>query len=416
MVVLAFLVPLFILVSDLARDSALAEGERDAESLARALSVLTVNEDLATSIEVIGEDRIVDVNGSVILPDGSVVGIPLTEDEQEDLSLAEAGNSFVAAIDGGAAVYVPVLTSEGTAVVRVLVPTSAMREGVARSWVVLGALGLALIGLAAWVADRLGRSMVQPVKELGDTAELLSAGDLTARVTPGGPPEIEEVGVELNRLAAQIGRLLQQERETAADLAHRLRTPLTAARLTVDGLEDSPQKDRLIDDLTELQRTTDFIIREARRPVRQEEEAACDVGEVARDRAAFWEPLATEQERTVTVDITTAPTPVAIPSADLETAIDALIENAISHTTAGSPFWLIVDRAGDRVNLSIVDGGEGLPEDFVLKRGSSQGGSTGLGLDIVRRTVESVDGALTVTRSADLGGASITMSLPISGV
>lgn len=413
MVVLAFLVPLFILVSDLARDAALSEGERDAESLARALSVLTVNQDLESSIDVIGEDRIVDVNGSVILPDGRVAGVPLTEDEQEDLDLAEAGNSFVAAIDGGAAVYVPVLTAEGTAVVRVFVPTAAMRDGVIRSWVVLGALGLALIGLAAWVADRLGRSMVVPVKELGDTAQRLSAGDLTARVSPSGPPEIEDVGLELNRLAAQIGRLLQHERETAADLAHRLRTPLTAARLTVDGLDESPQKDRLIDDLTELQRTTDFIIREARRPVRQEEEAACDVGTVARERAGFWEPLATEQERTVTVDITTKPTPVAIPATDLETAIDALIENAISHTSAGSPFWLIVERTDHNVNLSVVDGGEGLPEDFILKRGSSLGGSTGLGLDIVRRTVESVDGTVKIGRSETLGGAAITLTLPL---
>lgn len=124
MVVLAFLVPLFILVSDLARDSAISAGERDAESLARALSVLTVNEDLTTALDVIGEDRISDVNGSVILPNGDVVGVPLSEDndaDEQDLTLAEEGNSFVASVPGGAAVYVPVVTSAGTAVVRVLV-------------------------------------------------------------------------------------------------------------------------------------------------------------------------------------------------------------------------------------------------------------------------------------------------------
>ncbi len=417
MVVLAFLVPLFILVSDLARDSAISAGERDAESLARALSVLTVNEDLTTALDVIGEDRISDVNGSVILPNGDVVGVPLSEDndaDEQDLTLAEEGNSFVASVPGGAAVYVPVVTSAGTAVVRVLVTDEKIHAGVARSWVILGTLGLGLVALAAWVADRLGRSMVIPVKELSETAERLGEGDLTARVSPGGPPEIEEVGLEFNRLADQIGRLLQEERETAADLAHRLRTPLTAARLTVDGLEDSSYKDRLVSDLDELQRTTDYIIREARRPVRQEEHAWCDLGTVVADRVRFWEPLATEQERDISVTVTDLPTPVSAPAVDIETAIDALIENAISHTQPGIPFGITVSRVGSFARFVIEDGGPGLPAEFELKRGMSHGDSTGLGLDIVRRTVESVEGALSIGRSELLGGVRIQLDLPLS--
>ncbi len=417
MVVLAFLVPLFILVSDLARDSAISAGERDAESLARALSVLTVNEDLSTALDVIGEDRIVDVNGSVILPNEDVVGIPLSEEsdaEDQDLTLAEQGNSFVASVAGGVAVYVPVVTSAGTAVVRVLVTDAEIHAGVARSWVILGTLGVGLVALAAWVADRLGRSMVIPVKELSETAERLGEGDLTARVNPAGPPEIEEVGIEFNRLAGQIGRLLQEERETAADLAHRLRTPLTAARLTVDGLDDSPNKDRLISDLDELQRTTDYIIREARRPVRQEEHPSCDLGTVVSDRVHFWEPLVAEQERDISLSVTTLPTPVLAPAVDIETAVDALIENVISHTQPGVPFGITVSRVGSSARFVIEDGGSGLPVEFELQRGASHGDSTGLGLDIVRRTVESVEGSLSVGQSELLGGVLIQLDIPLS--
>jgi len=414
MVVLAFLVPLFILVSDLARDAAVSEGERDAESLARALSVLTVNESLDTAIEVIGEDLITDVNGSVVLPDGSVVGVPLTDDESEDLSLSESGNSFVAATDGGAAVYVPVITNEGTAVVRVFVPEAEMRSGVVRSWVVLGLLGLALMVLAAWVADRLGRSMVEPVKELSETAERLSEGDLAARVAPHGPPEIVEVGEELNRLADQIALLLQEERETAADLAHRLRTPLTAARLTVDGLDDSSQKSRLVDDLDELQRTTDFIIREARRPVRQVAGATCDIAVVVAERILFWEPLATEQERQVTGSLTPKKAVVDLSTEDAETAIDALIENVISHTPPGAAFSVSVAVIDTEAQILLEDAGPGFPSEFALERGTSHGDSTGLGLDIVRRTAESVGGTLSLGESSALGGASIELTLPLS--
>lgn len=412
MVVIAFLVPLFILVSDLARDAALSEAERDAESLARVISVLTVEGELETAIATVGVERILDVNGSIILPDGTVVGTPIPE--EEDLSLAASGTSFVAEAEGGVAVYVPVLTTDGsTAVVRVFVPDSELEQGVWRSWLILAGLGITLVAISAWVADRLGRSMVVPVNELAETARKLGHGDLSARVEPSGPPEVEEVGMELNRLAGQIGRLLQEERETAADLAHRLRTPLTAARLSVDGLDAGPQKDRLEADLDELQRTTDFIIREARRPVRREEQEWSDLALVSRDRVTFWEPLASDQARTVTSDITDEPTPVAIPKVDIEAVIDALIENVLSHTPDATPFAVAVAAADDDATLLVEDAGHGIADASSVERGTSRGDSTGLGLDIVRRTVEECGGTLEIGESRSLGGAGILVTLPL---
>lgn len=210
-----------------------------------------VSESADAATQFIGEDRIVAVNASVILPDGVVVGLPVPRDE--DLSLAADGSSFIASVTGGVAVFIPVLTGDGSSVVvRVLAPSEDLTAGVQRSRVILTGLGIVLIAIAAWIADQLGRSMVEPIRELSDTANKLGHGDLSVRVDPAGPPEIHEVGVELNRLAGRIGRLLQDERETAADLAHRLRTPLTAARLSVDGLSDGAQKERLVADLDEL--------------------------------------------------------------------------------------------------------------------------------------------------------------------
>ncbi len=389
MVVLAFLVPLFILVSDLAHDRAISAAERDAESLARVLSVLTVNNDLQTAVGTVGENRIRSVNGSVIFPDGTVVGLSVPPDE--DLTLALDGSSFIAAVDGGKAVYIPVIQPDGsTFVVRAFAADEAITSGVKRSWLVLALLGIALVVMAAWVADRLGRSMVVPIKDLSATAGRLGHGDLSVRVQPAGPPEIEEVGLELNRLADRIGRLLQAERESAADLAHRLRTPLTAARLSVDGLAESPEKDRLNTDLDELQRTTDFVIREARRPVRRESEAWCDV------------------------DGADAAAPVAIPDGDAEAMIDALIENVLAHTPEGTPFLVHVDIGSDIVLLSIEDAGSGFSDGSVIDRGTSSADSTGLGLDIVRRTVEGAGGTLAIGESLTHSGAGIVIRLPLT--
>ena len=413
MVVLAFLVPLFILVSDLAHDRSISAAEREAQSLARVISVLTVEQDLARAVEFVGEDRIVIVDGSVIFPDGTVVGLEVPPNE--DLSLALGGSSFIAPVDGGQAVYIPVIMSDGTtAVVRVFISDDAMTAGVAQSWIVLGILGAALVVIAALVADRLGRSMVQPVNQLSVVASKLGHGDLSARVEPAGPPEVEEVGIELNRLAERITRLLQDERESAADLAHRLRTPLTAARLSVDGLEDGPHRDRLIADLDELQRTTDFIIREARRPVRRESEEGCDISAVVAGRVDFWLPLAEEQGRAVAVVIADGVARVSVPQGDAEAMIDALLENALSHTPEGTSMKVDVSFDGDDVVISVEDAGRGFVDESVVDRGASSADSTGLGLDIVRRTVEGSQGALSIGRSRELGGAGIVIRLPLT--
>ncbi len=412
MVVVAFLVPLFILVSDLARDSALSEGERDAETLARILSVLTVSGTLEDAIATVGEERIEDVRGSVILPDGAVIGADIPPNE--DLTLATAGTSFLAPTEGGIAVYVPVLMTDGsTAVVRAFVPDSVMREGVMRSWAILAALGFALVVIAAWVADRLGRSMVQPVNALAAVANRLGHGELGARVEPSGPSEVEEVGREFNRLADQIGRLLQQERESVADLAHRLRTPLTAARLSIEGLDEGRQKDRLSADMDDLQRTTDFIIREARRPVRREELQGSDIAAVLRDRLAFWEPLASDQQRRVSTNISEEPMPVPIPLVDTEAVIDALIENVLSHTPEGTPFAVTLEREGTSAVLVVEDAGPGFTDTTAVERGTSRGDSTGLGLDIVRRTVENNGGTIAIGQSILLDGAAIVIRLDV---
>ena len=71
----------------------------------------------------------------------------------------------------------------------------------------------------------------------------------------------------LNRLAARIGELLAHERETLADLSHRLRTPLTALRIDAESLSDDEEvMSRVIGDVDALTRTVNEIIAEARRP------------------------------------------------------------------------------------------------------------------------------------------------------
>ena len=412
MVVIAFLVPLGILVSALAFDRAVTRAERDAESVARLVAVVGSAASSDGTAAAIGEPRLVALGASIAFPDGNVAGLPVPPDE--DLDSALAGTAFRASVPAGEAVYVPVAQADGAiTVVRVVAPNDELTRGVWRSWFILAGLGVVLVGLSVLAADRFGRSIVRPVNELSDAAARLKDGDFTARVTPAGPPEIEAVGEEFNQLAEQVEHLLQEERETAADLAHRLRTPLTAAKLDAEALPPGRPTDRLVDDLDELERTASFIIGEGRRPVRTEIDPGCDLAEVVEGRAAFWLALSDEQGRAFSTDISTSDAHVAVPRVDAVAMIDALLENGFAHTEERVPLAIsLVASGSDCVELAVEDGGGGIADPDAVERGASTGDSTGLGLDIVRRTAEASGGSLELSASTTLGGARVVVFLP----
>ncbi len=409
MVALAFVVPLAFLVRDLASDRAIAAGERIAQDVARIIATLAPERGIGVASQAVALGERDGMEVSLLLPDGSVIGAPLGDDERPDLALA--GTAFRSDVAGGDVIYTPVIQPDGsTIVVRVLVPDAEITMGVGRSWAVLALVGAALVIFGVIAADLLGRSIVRPVRELAHTAELLGEGDLSVRVEPAGPDEIHDVGVEFNRLAGRFSRLLQHERDTAADLSHRLRTPLTSLRLNVDGLPDGAERQRVLDDLDAVERTVDFLIRQALRPV--DEETGTDMRHVVAERIAFWTPLAEEQGRPLKAAVCTTPAVVAMSQADAEAAIDILLDNVFSHVAEPAP--LAVTLAGDdeSVSLAVEDGGPGFPHAAVVERGISGGASTGLGLDIVRRAAESAGGSLTIGTSADLGGARVVMRMP----
>jgi signal transduction histidine kinase len=406
MIVLAFVVPLAILVRTLAEDRALTNAEHRAQVL--VLATFVDDEHVTDAIiEVKAQDP---SPVSVVRPDDRVIGDPAPIDN--DLVLARTGRAFNSQIPGGVAVFVPVRDGTAVTVVRVVVPDDVLHRGVYAAWALLAGLGLTMIGIATLVADRIAKSVVVPVADLADTADRLGAGELGARVDPGGPPEIRHVGRTLNRLAERIDELLKEEREAVADLSHRLRTPIAALRLDVDGLSGSAEeRERLTADVDALTRSVDRLITEARRPVREGVGASADLVAVTRDRVAFWKVLADEQERACDLAVDGRPCLVGVTRDDLDAALDALLGNVFAHTDPGVAFRVSV-TPGERERggvLVIEDDGGGWSDHAVLERGESGGGSTGLGLDIVRRTAAASGGSITLA-SGSSGGARLTVT------
>jgi signal transduction histidine kinase len=427
MVVVAFAVPLGLVVREMARDRVLSDAERRATAVGSALSITTDADELKVALAA-NQD---------LQPDRMAVHIPADEGRAPlDIGPSWArpgeldatrrlGRASIAAVPGGLALLQPIaLSTAKIAVIEVYVPEADLTRGVFGAWLMLGGVGLALIVGSVAVADRLGARMVQPARRLARAAHELGEGRLGARVAEEGPSELRLAAVAFNSMADQVVQLLANERELAADLSHRLRTPLTVLRLNAASLGEGPAAEQTRAAVEQLEHEVDTIIKTAREAKPQTTApgpgAGCDAAEVIRERMRFWSALAEDEGRTTRVAGVERPVRIPVARADLAAALDALLGNVFRHTPEGTAFAVDVHHTGAGGNAVLVlvsDAGPGIPNPrAALARGASSGGagSTGLGLDIVRRLAESTGGDVRIGRSV-LGGTEVRIRLQTGG-
>ena len=406
LVLVAFLVPLALLVRTVATERAVLAATADAQALT---ALVAVADPASLALAVAQVDATSPSQVSVFTADGAVLGAPAPRTPL--VELAARGSSASGTVDGGREIVFAVRDPAGrTGVIRTFVTDAALTAGVGRAWLLLAGLGVVLLAVGLLVADRLARSLVRATIDVAAVSHRLARGELDARADSAAPVEVGVVAGALNTLAGRISELLREERETVADLSHRVRTPLTALRLDAEALRQPEDAARIGAGVDAVQRAVSSVIDAARR--RATDIAECDAAAVVAERVAFWSVLAEDTERDVRTDLAAGPLPVAVGRADLEALVDALLGNVFAHTPDGSAFAVrLGPRPGGGARLLVADAGPGLPAGAdVLRRGASGGGSTGLGLDIARRTAEQAGGGLALGRSSG-GGLAVTVDL-----
>lgn len=402
LVVIASVVPLGLLVDRQAESSALTRAELVTQSigseLARRLDASTALQTATVAQAVLAA---YDGPGwlSVVLPDDTTFGSPT--DITPVVQTARAGRAVTSIVDGGAEVVAPVVTADGTVVVRLMLPADALDVGVRRAWIVLVLLGATLVAVAVFAADRLGRGVIGPTQHLAETANKLGSGELTARADVGGPREIAQVGQALNRLGARVQDLVEAERELVADLSHRLRTPLAALRLEIEA--DPDHDPRVFDHLDRVDEAVTDLIKAARQGSDRPRVEETNLSELLRDRMIFWQVMADEQERRFQIEIEDD-LRVPLTPEEAAAAVDVVLGNVFAHTPAGTAFTVTLERSSQTgVVFRVRDHGPGVDGPEVLERGASGADSSGLGLDIARQAATRAGGTIDVSNAAGRG-------------
>jgi signal transduction histidine kinase/ActR/RegA family two-component response regulator len=233
------------------------------------------------------------------------------------------------------------------------------------------------------------------------------------------------------REAAQTARRLQDE--FLAMLAHELRNPLGPIRNAVEVLArlDSgqpvprPTLDiirrqvhhmvRLLDDLLDVSRLTQGKVTLQRRPT--------DVAEFINQAIEATDDIVKERGQQLTLDLPSVPLHVHGDAVRLAQVFSNLLQNASKYTQAGGSITVRAQRKDESVVIRVIDNGMGistqaLPYVFELFAQDerpmvrSQGG-LGIGLTVVRRTVELHEGTVEAFSNGTGQGSEFVVTLPL---
>ncbi|WP_158711037.1 HAMP domain-containing sensor histidine kinase [Streptomyces albus] len=405
---LAFALPLAFFARQQSAERAQQTSERRAATLVTVLGATRDRDELAAAWRSSGDDA---RSTCVRLDDGVVGRCPAPASYAE--RAAERRRALWVRPPGREEVLLlPVsLPNGGTAVVESAVRAEERSEGVLTAWLVLAGAVAALTLISVTGADRMARRLNRSATDLARAATAVGEGDFRVRVAVEGPREVRRVGRAFNAMADRIDELMRAERELLADLSHRLRTPLTALRLEADLLA-VPANSRLRAGLAALDREVTSLISTTRSGPARERlpgRGSSDLPAVVGGRMEFWSALAEAQGRECQVWLGRGPLPVDLPADDLTAALDALVGNVFRHTPPGTGWGVRAGLLSGAPRLVVEDAGPGIESPaLAAARGASEGGSSGLGLDIAAKAAEAAGGRLVVDRSP-WGGARVTM-------
>jgi signal transduction histidine kinase len=279
-----------------------------------------------------------------------------------------------------------------------------------------------VVFVAALLAQRISRRVLQPLTAVSLAARDLANGLLEARVVPVSKDELGTLAGSFNEMAGELQRMIERERRFVANASHELRTPLATLEATSGLLAAHRDElsgpageavDLVVEDVAGLRRLIEELLEVSeldagRATVRWEEVRLRALAGAALERRHREAPIDGEEVTTFS------------DKARLDRIVGNLLDNAFTHG-GGREVRVTVAADDGRCGVSVSDGGPGIPTQEIPKlfdrffksdrARTRHAGSVGLGLAIAQQNAALLGGSIEV-RTAEGEGSTFSLWIP----
>jgi signal transduction histidine kinase len=251
------------------------------------------------------------------------------------------------------------------------------------------------LALFAWAAERLGRDVNAP--------------DLPEK----GPYEVNRAAKAFNKMQRRLRSLINDRTQMLAAISHDLRTPITRLRLRAEFVEDTEQRDKMLNDLEQMEEMIAATLAFARDDNANEPRQNLDLAGLVQSVCDDASDVGHDVVYTGSVKEPFSGRPLA-----LRRAFTNLVDNAVKY---GQRARVNIEVSPENFIITIEDDGPGIANTEIERvfepfyrvetsRNRDTGG-TGLGLAVVRSIIRSHGGDISLT-NLPKGGLCATVTQP----
>ncbi len=265
------------------------------------------------------------------------------------------------------------------------------------------------------------RRLFYPLQDIRLGTRRIGEGQLDYRIPIRRQDELGRLSQRINRMADEVQRMLDGQRQLLLAMSHELRTPLTRARLALEFINDKDVRSHLEYDLSSMERMITELL--------EGERLNTQGGQMSRSRVNLNKLMAEvlrgdfpNERHRVSLNLPPAPAHLSVNAAHLRMLVRNLVENALRYNPRdGKPVEVSLRMEDDAAIIRVQDHGPGIDPEHLeqvtsafYRADPSRGAGTGrhgLGLYLCRLIAEAHGGEVEVA-SPPGSGACITARIP----
>lgn len=247
---------------------------------------------------------------------------------------------------------------------------------------------------------------LKPFLELAEQLQNRNELNLGALEISSSSKESVIIIDRLNYLLARIAQRIEYEKQFTADVAHELRTPLAGMRLTIELMDDLPEKQLLLARIDDLLVTIERLLQFARASY----ELHSDNAYTFNIQDEIIEPLKNEYADNYPHEIEWKVPPQLMLKGDpslIYLLMKNLLDNAKFYASEGKKTFVSFQVDHQKILLKIIDNGQGMSAQQLetmtqpYKRFDQTRNGSGIGLNIVERIVRAHNATMNIKNRED---------------